>query len=274
MSCKLSRTFAEKIWGVDTLPSEFGCTSSERIGEIWFSPPPEMPELLVKYIFASERLSVQVHPDDEQASAMDIGVNGKSECWIIVDAQPGATIAVGFKDTITSAAMCSAALDGSILDLLAWHEVLVGDAFYIPAGTVHAIGGGVSLIEVQQNSDITFRLYDYGRPRELHLEQGIEVADPNPYPGTLRSRIDGAGGWITDNPHFQLCYQKIDGDAVPPVGWNGSALAIPFSGTFSLNGEYCERGDCVLVGELEAARINGQGILLFARPSAKCLGAF
>ena len=146
---KLPSTFVDKIWGVDRLPAPFPHPSQNRIGEVWFAPPDELDELLVKYIFTSERLSVQAHPDDRQAQGMGLGSKGKSECWVILDAEPGATIAVGFRDEITPEEMRASALDGTIVDKLVWHEVLEGDVFYIPAGTVHAIGGGVSLIEIQ-----------------------------------------------------------------------------------------------------------------------------
>nr|WP_221214516.1 class I mannose-6-phosphate isomerase [Novosphingobium hassiacum] len=166
----------EKPWGVDTLPPPFVAPEGKRIGEVWFEPPPEMPDILVKYIFTSEKLSVQVHPSDEQAKELGESGRGKEECWLVIDAEPGATLGIGFKRPIDAEAMRAAALDGSIEDLMEWYPVKVGDFFYIPAGTVHAIGAGVSLIEIQQNSDITYRLYDYGRPRELHLDKGIAVA--------------------------------------------------------------------------------------------------
>jgi mannose-6-phosphate isomerase len=173
---RLAIRTVEKPWGREALPAPFVAPEGQRIGEIWFQPPPELPQLLVKYIFTSEKLSVQVHPDDDQARAAGHGRNGKEECWLVIDAEPGATLGVGFREPLGRAAMRAAALDGSIEELLAWHPVAAGDFFYIPAGTVHAIGAGVSLIEVQQNADITYRLYDYGRPRELHLDAGVAVA--------------------------------------------------------------------------------------------------
>ena len=185
---KLRTRFVEKVWGVSRLPPLFGHSFQKPIGEVWFEPTRDLDQLLAKYIFASERLSVQAHPTNEQARALGLGTTGKSECWVITHAEPGARIAAGFREKISAEHMQAAALDGSIIDLLDWHEVYPGDAFYIPGGTVHAFGGGVSLIEVQQNNDITFRLLDYGRPRELHLDRGVEIADTAPYPASLRSR--------------------------------------------------------------------------------------
>ncbi|WP_394659058.1 class I mannose-6-phosphate isomerase, partial [uncultured Novosphingobium sp.] len=176
MSGALPTKQVEKPWGKDTLPAPFVAPSGKRIGEIWFEPPPELSQLLVKYIFTSEALSVQVHPSDAQTIDKGMGRQGKEECWVILDAEPGAKLGIGFKQPIDADAMRAAALDGSIEDLMEWHVVSPGDFFYIPANTVHAIGAGISLIEVQQNSDITYRLYDYGRPRELHLEESVAIA--------------------------------------------------------------------------------------------------
>ena len=262
---KLPRRFVEKVWGVDQLPPLFPHTSDDRIGEVWFDPPEELPQLLVKYIFTSERLSVQAHPDDDQADEMGFGRAGKSECWVILDAEPGATIAVGFKEEVERDTLREAALDGSILDHLVWHEVEAGDAFYIPAGTVHAIGGGVSLIEVQQNSDVTFRLFDYGRPRELHLDQGLQIADLGPYPQSLRRDLSGKGGLLVDAPHFRLYHAK--GSELPAGLDQGPTLVIPFSGKVFLGDESLECGECALVSDLAEAALGGTGIALIAQPA-------
>jgi mannose-6-phosphate isomerase len=136
--------------------------------------------LLVKYLFTSEKLSIQVHPDDAGARAAG-HKRGKEEAWVILGAEPDATIAIGMQEAMTGEALRAAALDGSIEEKMRWWPAKEGDFFYSPAGTVHAIGPGLSLIEVQQNVDLTYRLYDYGRPRELHLEEGIAAARPEPY---------------------------------------------------------------------------------------------
>lgn len=197
----------EKPWGRETLPPPFAAAPGARIGEIWFEPPPELPDLLVKYLFTSEKLSVQVHPSDEQAPP---GSRGKEECWLVLQAEPGAQLAIGFERPVTPEEMRAAARDGTIEQLLAWHDVGPGDFVYLPAGTVHAIGAGLSLIEVQQNSDITYRLYDYGRPRELHLDAGIAVARGGPHPAHLRRKVPGHGTVaLVEGPHFRL--DRLDG---------------------------------------------------------------
>lgn len=262
---KLDRQFVEKVWGVNRLPEVFGYRGAERIGEVWFDPPIEMDSLLVKWLFASERLSVQVHPSDEQARHMGLGMAGKSECWIITDAEPGATIAVGLREVQEIDDVRVAALDGSIVDMLEWHEVQAGDAFYIPAGTIHAIGGGVSLIEVQQNTDLTFRLYDYGRPRELHLDRGLQVAVAAPYPLDLRKRI-GDDGLLVDGPLFKL--EAINLDGGERSVFSGPALVIPYSGEAVIGEQTVLPGECAYAGDTGRCEVSGRGTSLIAMPLA------
>ena len=185
MSAILPIRMVEKPWGVGQLPAPFAAEGGKRIGEIWFEPPAALNRLLVKYIFTSEKLSVQVHPSDAQRPG-----HGKEECWLVLDAEPDARLAIGFRHNVMPEQIRAAALDGSIEQLLDWHRARRGDFFYLPAGTVHAIGPGLSLVEIQQNSDITYRLYDYGRPRELHLDAAMDVAQGTRYDGRWHQRVD------------------------------------------------------------------------------------
>jgi len=180
------------------------------IGEIWFEAPDgrALP-LLVKYLFTSERLSVQVHPDDAAARARGLA-HGKDECWYVLAAEPGARIGLGFTQELGAEAVRKAALDGSIEEALGWHAVEAGDFLSVPAGTVHAIGAGLTLIEVQQPSDVTYRLYDYGRARELHLDEAIAVADRGPWRQPRRR----GGGVLLEGPHFAVA-RLAPGDADP-----------------------------------------------------------
>jgi mannose-6-phosphate isomerase len=130
--------------------------------------------LLVKMLFPDDKLSVQVHPNDEQAQAIGLH-RGKTECWYVLEAEPGATVALGLKEGTTLEAVAAAVQDGSMESLMQSLPVAVGDMIFVDAGTVHAIGHGVVLLETQQTCDVTYRLYDYGRPRELHLQQGLAV---------------------------------------------------------------------------------------------------
>ena len=166
-----------KPWGRTDIPEHFGGASDERLGEIWFQREDGGTDdpLLVKYLFTSERLSVQVHPDD--AAARQAGhPRGKDEAWVVLDAEPGASIGIGLNRSVSPEELRAAALDGSVACLLEWRQVEKGDVFYSPAGTIHSIGAGLTLLEVQQNCDITYRLYDFGRSRELHLDEGVTAA--------------------------------------------------------------------------------------------------
>lgn len=138
--------------------------------------------MLVKFIDAESDLSIQVHPNNEQASERH-GSMGKTEMWYVVDAKPGTYLYAGFAKSITPEEYCCKVEDGTICEVLAKHNISAGDAFFIPAGRVHAICGGALIAEVQQSSDITYRIYDYGRmgmdgkPRELHTELAKDVMD-------------------------------------------------------------------------------------------------
>ena len=264
------RTVA-KPWGCEELPAPFTAPPGEKIGEIWFEPPPELPSLLVKYIFTSEKLSVQVHPDDDQARAAGHGnawgSGGKEECWLVIDAEPGAALGVGFREHLSREQIRAAALDGSIEDLLVWHPVSAGDFFYIPANTVHAIGAGVSLIEVQQNADITYRLYDYGRPRELHLDEGVAVARGEPHDPALRRHVPERGTVeLANGRYFQL--HRLDGepDAAIRAAYAGPLLVIPRQGVVRHGDEALNPGECGQAASIADLTFDPAGLCLIARP--------
>jgi mannose-6-phosphate isomerase len=168
---RLPTRFLEKVWGTEDLAPWYP-NLGEKIGEVWFDA--DLP-LLIKFVFTSGALSVQVHPDDTFAGAHE-NSRGKTEMWYILRADPGAQLAIGFLETITPERLRESAASGEIEKLLNWIPVDAGDAFFIPAGTVHAIGAGLAICEIQQHSDITYRLYDYGRPRELQLEKAAQVS--------------------------------------------------------------------------------------------------
>ena len=142
--------------------------------------------LLVKFIDSNDDLSVQVHPGDEMAKRLHNGM-GKTEMWYVLSAEPGACIYAGFHKALSPEEYASRVADGSIMQTLAKHEIHAGDVFYIPSGRIHAIGKGVRLVEVQQSSDITYRIYDYnrldldGQPRELHTELAAQALDYKVY---------------------------------------------------------------------------------------------
>lgn len=248
----LGTKIVEKPWGKDVLPPQFDVPEGKRIGEVWFEPPPEMPDILVKYIFTSEKLSVQVHPSDEKARALGESDRGKEECWLVIDAEPDAVLGIGFKQPVDAETMCRAALDGSIEALMEWHPVKAGDFFYIPAGTVHAIGAGVSLIEIQQNSDITYRLYDYGRPRELHLDKGVAVAQGLPYALELHRHVGlGSVTNLVNGPFFAATIFGQSANSLPVDDEVGPILALPMNGAIAVAGAPVVVGECVFVAASE-----------------------
>ena len=231
---KLGTRRVEKPWGRTDLRPLVDESGERRIGELWFEAPEDLP-LLVKYIFTSERLSIQVHPDDEQARALGL-TGGKSECWAIIHAEPGATIGLGLKRELTADQLWAAALDGSIEQVLDWRPVRAGDFFYVPAGTVHAIGARITLLELQQNQDVTFRLYDFGRPRELHLEEAVAVADRRPYPAGLARVVDPeASSVLVDGPHFSLVH-AVDGDMAAALE-SQRRWVMPLEGVVTSDGD-------------------------------------
>mgnify|MGYP002628159513 CR=1 FL=1 len=267
MSVHLTTRTVEKPWGVDDLPEPFSTPEGKRIGEIWFEPPAALDQLLVKYLFTSEKLSVQVHPNDAQALERTGKREGKEECWLIVGCEPGAKIAIGFEEAIDGAPMRTAAEDGSIEQRMRWFDVEPGDFFYIPANTVHAIGAGCSLIEIQQNSDITYRLYDYGRPRELHLDEAVSVAKGEPHPADLRRHVEDTGEiTLVDGPLFRL--DRLDGPASPRVTdrYSGRFLAIPVTGEVEVDGETIAAGQCALVPGWSSLSITADSKVLIAQP--------
>jgi len=141
--------------------------------------------LLIKFLFPNDKLSVQVHPDDDGARM--VGQNcGKTECWYILSAEQGAQVGLGLKPGTTKAEVEKAIRETRMEELLNWVDVRAGDMIYVDAGTVHAIGPGAVIVETQQNSDTTYRLYDYGRPRELHIEAGLRATKEHTHAGKVR----------------------------------------------------------------------------------------
>jgi mannose-6-phosphate isomerase len=154
----------------------------ELVGEA--ARDPRRFPLLLKFLFPHEKLSVQVHPDDERARSVNQPW-GKTECWYVAHAKPGAQIALGLKSGVTIAQLEQSILEKRAEEFLNWLNVYTGDMIYVSGGTVHTLGPGSVIVETQQQSDTTYRLYDYGRPRELHLEQGLAAVKVNAASGKV-----------------------------------------------------------------------------------------
>lgn len=201
-----------KPWGsTDLLPWSGTGHPSIPIGELWFQRcdkhAPE-PALLLKLLFTRESLSIQVHPGDAAAHQMGLP-RGKTEAWYILSAAIDATVGVGLKAVVTPEQLRAAIANGSIAQLVAWHKPHAGEVIAVPAGTIHAIGAGLVLAEIQQRSETTFRLFDHGRARELHIEQGVAVAHTGPTKRTVPPRrLGDVRTVLVANPYF--VFEQID----------------------------------------------------------------
>ena len=186
--------------GLDQIREQYG---KELFGTKGFSEKNGRFPLLIKLLDCQDDLSVQVHPNDHY-DRLPQGELGKTEMWYILDAKPGAKIIYGLNDEVTREQLAQAIEENRILDCLREIPVEAGDSFYIPAGTVHALGAGILVAEIQQNSDSTYRLYDYnrlgldGKPRELHIEDSLNVIA---YEGSgssyMKTELAGANQWLT-----------------------------------------------------------------------------
>jgi len=228
-----------KPWGVvDTRPWFAKNDGIQTIGEIWYersNSTAAPPSLLLKLLFTNEPLSIQVHPDD--AYAQSIGLpNGKTEAWYVLSAAPGSKVALGLKLHLTSQQLRNAVDDGSISDLVAWQAVHTGDTTLVPAGTIHAIGAGLIIAEIQQRSDTTFRLFDHGRGRALNIKGALAVADAGPAgicvtPGPQTD----SRTLLTSNPYFT--FERID--LAPDSSWQleapGETWLLTISGSASVD---------------------------------------
>ncbi len=205
-----TKRVVEKPWGrtdIGEFAGNLGVLSSARqprIGEVWFEPGAD--KVLVKYLFTSKRLSIQVHPDDQQASRMQ-GARGKDECWLILEADEDAYYGIGLRRQVSAEDLKQAALDGSVVDLVDWRRARVGDFIFNPAGTVHALGPGLTVLEVQQNSDTTLRLFDYGSDRALHIDAAVAVARRTRHHHPFDTHIDFTRSQVlVDDPKFGLAF--------------------------------------------------------------------
>ena len=267
MTVELARTQVMlKPWGI-TEPGPWTKARhvGGRIGEIWYEASGETASdqaLLLKLLFTSQPLSLQVHPDDSYARSKGLG-SGKTEAWYVLNAEPGAAVALGLRQHLTEVQLRQAVDDGSIAGRAAWHAVSAGDVVSVPAGTIHAIGAGLVIAEIQQRSDATYRLFDYGRQRELHVDDAIAVADTVVASGLARpTRLDHERTILVRSPHF--VWERLE--FAPDQTWwmdaeretwllaiSGSAIA----GSFGL-----EKGDAIVArAERVGIRVGTQGLV-------------
>jgi mannose-6-phosphate isomerase len=259
---RLKPWFSERVWGKKSLKPWYQTTgTTERVGEAWLTGPQcevetglfegdtlaevgaelgaEFP-LLVKILFPEEKLSVQVHPDDAQAKAMG-ETRGKTECWYVLEAEPGATVALGLKQGVGPKEVEASVADGTMESLMEHVPVSVGDMLFVDAGTVHAIGPGVVLLETQQTSDVTYRLYDYGRPRELHLEKGLQVMKEKTAAGKIAPKaMDGFTRLIEQQYFVVDRFELTAGETTLTLDGPGCLVGLAGSGVVRCEDEEVE----------------------------------
>src|SRR6201987_3511647 len=281
---RLAPYFRTRVWGFNDLSPWYDYkTSGEPIGEVWLTGEmcaaetgplqgqslknitaaqgeallgkgragEEFP-LLIKILFPKEKLSVQVHPND--AMAQKYGEpRGKTECWYALDAKPGACVALGIKTGVTPEQILAAIKSASLEDLLEMIPVAKSDLLFVDAGTVHALGPGVVMLETQQTSDLTYRMYDYGRPRELHLEKSLEAMRVKTRAGKVPPRTVDGHSVLIDEKYFEIEHWELPtGDAPAGLTANTGAVQILYVAT----GEIClsaDAGDSVPVGRCQLA---------------------
>jgi mannose-6-phosphate isomerase len=240
---RLTPSLREKIWGKTRLEPWFP-NSEKPIGEAWYLTDRDLP-LLVKLIFTSERLSVQVHPEDGEA-----GPRGKTEMWHILETEPGAAIALGFREPITRERLWEATRSGEVENLLHWFEVKPGETYFTPAHTVHAIGAGIVLCEIQENSDITYRLWDYGRPREIHVDKAVPIANLTVHPGPSKPREIAEGRQqLVRCKHFVTELVRLKAGSQHTPAPENCQIWICLEGRGTIGGERFARGDGWLMPE-------------------------
>ena len=262
---KLKRKFVEKPWGQEILPEVFPAASGKKIGEIWFDAPKGISlQLMVKYLFTSDKLSIQVHPNDRQARRIGFPY-GKQESWFIVDAEPGALLGLGLKKPVSATKLKTAAILGEIEHLLDWKPVKKGDFFHVPAGTIHAIGAGVSLVEVQRNVDITYRLFDYGRGRELHLEDAIGVAKLAPYDMKYFSEVptDRSASLFAGSAFGVFQIVGTDDEQISSLA-SKEWQVIPLEGSVTVRDKLIKAGECGVCARLADIDLSENGRSLVA----------
>ena len=255
---KLATRVVAKPWGRCGIDPLFGVPDDVQVGEIWFEPPEDRPlDVMAKYLFTTERLSIQVHPDDSTARQRGYP-RGKDECWIVLDVAEDAELGIGTVRDASRAEVIDAARDGTIVDLLDWRRPSKGDFIYNPAGTIHALGPGLTVLEIQQAVDLTYRLYDYGRPRELHLDESSDVVEARPHAHPLDGSVGNSSRILVDGPHFGVAW-CVGSPPELPAGLRDVQLLAVDSPVGGL-----EAGECGLISPSAARALESDGRFVLA----------
>lgn len=279
---KMRPAFKDYLWGGDSLVTRYGKKTQMRpVAESWeiscYPGNPSVVEngefagktlpevlklyprmqgrgtgifpVLIKLIDAKSELSLQVHPGDEYSGRVE-NQAGKNEMWYVMDCEPDSELIIGFKEPLSKEEIRQSILDGTILQRVNRVKVKPGDCFPIPAGLLHAIGKGIIIAEIQQNSDVTYRVYDYGRkdarglPRELHIDKAVDVIDTSLVSenlgGNQAERFDGyTVTRLTDWEYFEACLIRVDGRAALSRDESGFGCLLVTEGSVTVrSGEY------------------------------------
>jgi len=301
---KMNPVFKDNIWGGDRLKNEYGKnTPYEITGESWevashkngestvlggeyngktiseltvllkekllgdmvYKGDNEKFPLLIKFIDARESLSVQVHPDDKYAFTNENGELGKTEMWYVMDALEGAGIIYGFKEEISKDTFKKSIEDNTLLKYTHFAKCKKGDSFFIPAGTLHAIGEGLLIAEIQQNSDTTYRVYDYdrrdakGNTRELHIDKAVDVTKLCPAESVTNQNEDV----IAECEYFKVEKINLKGEKTISVDKNRFEVLIVCEGSALINDVEFKKGETALIpAYIGDVCIKGNGVLL------------
>jgi mannose-6-phosphate isomerase len=224
-----------EVWltGDDCI-AETGPWDGNKLGRIFAEHPNPMlgldargegSPLLIKVLFAREKLSVQVHPDDAMAHKYGLP-RGKTECWYALAAEPGAQVACGLKPGVTAEKVRAAIADGSLEQDLNMIPIETGEMIFVNSGTVHAIWPGSVILETQQNSDITYRMFDYGRPRELHIEKSLEAMKLATHAGKVDPRSLPDRTLLLDEKYFRIEHISVE-HSITGAGLSSTDTSMP-----------------------------------------------
>lgn len=255
-----------KPWGSQDLRPWSSAHNQAAIGELMFDridPHTPYPSLLLKLLFTTQNLSIQVHPDDTFAQSMGMP-NGKTEAWYVLSAEEGAQVAIGLKQSMTQNELRDAIADGSIADFVSWQPALVGDVFFVQAGTIHAIGAGLVIAEIQQRSDTTFRLFDHGRTRELHIDQALAVADLEPTKAEpTPTNLTVERMQLTSCPFFTFERLDLPPDATWELRVGCEAWAVVIGGDATIGAMRAGVGDVFFADEDKAVvKVGRDGVAI------------